>query len=89
MDEEEVVGDARIPVHVHLREGNRLDPHQPRRVGGREHHAGLLVQLAGERLHQALVGFDSAAGTDPHRAAVRDAVLGQQDSVLVDEQAPG
>lgn len=52
------------------------------------HEAGLLVQLAHQRVHQALVCFNSTAGADPHRATVRNAVLGEQDSVSVDEQAP-
>jgi hypothetical protein len=43
------------------------------------------VQLAGQRLKKPLAVFNPAVGAHPHGATVIDAVLGEQDSITIDQ----
>lgn len=78
-----VVDDPGITLFAHFPELGGLNPHQPRDMGAGKHQASLLMQFAGQRLSEGFIVLDPATWTDPHGAAVTNAVLGKQNLFAV------
>lgn len=87
-NQEVEVDDAGVAVGLHLGQLRSLHPHQLSSMTGIKDKAGFFEQFATQSIGRFLAGLNSPSGANPHGPSDTDAMLQQQDSiVLVNQKA--